>query len=229
MPLHRLPLGPSGKLDRAALPAPEARSDGGREPATPAEAVLLRVVRELLGADVGLDDGFLDAGGDSIASLRVVSRARREGLHLTARDVLEGGTVAGIAARCGEPERAEEAHAAGDAPLTPIMRDLLRRAGKAADGFCQWVEICVPSADDVPRWRSVLDAVLARHDVLRAHLIEDALRIPDVGAVTGGDVLTAVRESGDVRAVLDAQVEQIVARMDPRTGPLLRAVLVDAA
>ncbi|UUV32776.1 amino acid adenylation domain-containing protein [Amycolatopsis roodepoortensis] len=227
VPLDRLPLGPSGKLDRAALPAPEARSDGGRAPATPAEAVLLRVVRELLGPDIGLDDGFLDAGGDSIASLRVVSRARREGLHLTARDVLEGGTVAGIAARCGEPEQAEEAHAVGDAPLTPIMRDLLRRAGKAADGFCQWVEICVPSADDVPRWRSVLDAVLARHDVLRAHLVEDALRVPDVGAVTGADVLTAVRVTGDPRAALDTHVEQIVARMDPRTGPLVRAVLAD--
>ncbi|UMP05236.1 non-ribosomal peptide synthetase [Amycolatopsis sp. EV170708-02-1] len=227
VPLDRLPLGPSGKLDRAALPAPEARSDGGREPATPAEAVLLRVVRELLGPDVGLDDGFLDAGGDSIASLRVVSRARREGLHLTARDVLEGGTVAGIAARCGEPERAEEVHAVGDAPLTPIMRDLVRRAGKAADGFCQWVEICVPSADDVVRWTSVLDAVLARHDVLRAHLVEDALRVPDVGAVTGADVLTAVRVSGDPRAALDVHIEQIVAGMDPRTGPLVRAVLAD--
>ncbi|WP_410662203.1 amino acid adenylation domain-containing protein [Amycolatopsis sp. lyj-84] len=228
VPLDRLPLGPSGKLDRAALPAPEARSAEGREPATPAEAVLLRVVRDLLGPGVGLDDGFLEAGGDSIASLRVVSRARREGLHLTARDVLEGGTVAGIAARCGEPERAEEAPAVGDAPLTPVMRDLLLRAEKAADGFCQWVEICVPSAGDVARWRSVLDAVLARHDVLRAHLAEDALRIPDVGAVTADSVLTTFRVSGDPRAVLNAEVEQIVSRMDPRTGPLLRAVLVDA-
>ncbi|WP_414943714.1 amino acid adenylation domain-containing protein [Amycolatopsis sp. cmx-11-32] len=228
VPLERLPLGPSGKLDRSALPAPEARSTGGREPATPAEAVLLHVVRDLLGPGVGLDDGFLEAGGDSIASLRVVSRARREGLHLTARDVLEGGTVAGIAARCGEPEQAEEAPAVGDAPLTPIMRDLLLRAEKAADGFCQWVEVCVPSADDVPRWRAVLDTVLARHDVLRAHLVEDALRIPAVGAVTGADVLTTARVADDPRAVLDARVEQIVARMDPRTGPLLHAVLVDA-
>ncbi len=229
VPLERLPLGPSGKLDRAALPAPGARPAGGREPATPAETVLLRVVRDLLGPGVGLDDGFLEAGGDSIASLRVVSRARREGLHLTARDVLEGGTVAGIAARCGEPERAEEAPAVGDAPLTPIMRDLLLRAEKAADGFCQWVEVCVPSAGDVPRWRSVLDAVLARHDVLRAHLVDDALRIPDAGAVTADTVLTAVRARGaDLRTLLDTHVEQVTAALDPRTGPLVRAVLVDA-
>ncbi|WP_181771223.1 non-ribosomal peptide synthetase [Amycolatopsis pittospori] len=229
VPLDRLPLGPSGKLDRSALPAPEARSSGGREPATPAEAVLLRVVRDLLGPGVGLDDGFLEAGGDSIASLRVVSRARREGLNLTARDVLEGGTVAGIAARCGEPERAEEAPAVGDAPLTPVMRDLLLRAKKAADGFCQWVEICVPAAGDVSRWRSVLDAVLARHDVLRAHLVEDALRIPDVGAVTADAVLTTVRApEADLRTLIDARVERIQAALDPRTGPLLQAVLIDA-
>ncbi|GAA1310023.1 amino acid adenylation domain-containing protein [Saccharothrix xinjiangensis] len=228
--LDRLPLGPSGKLDRAALPAPEARAaTPAREPATAAEAVLLRVFREVLGTDdVNLDDSFLEVGGDSIVSLRVVSRARREGLGLTARDVFEGGTVAGIAARCGGLERAEEAPAVGDAPLTPVMRDLLRRG--AADGFCQWVEVCVPAGGDAATWRGALDAVLARHDVLRAHLVEDALRIPEAGAVTGADVLTHVRaaESDDLRALVDAHVADARARLDPRTGPVLRAVWVDA-
>ncbi|MEU4745693.1 amino acid adenylation domain-containing protein, partial [Actinosynnema sp. NPDC023658] len=98
--LDRLPLSPTGKLDRAALPAPGNRAAApAREPATHAEAVLLRVVREVLGTDeVTLDDAFLDVGGDSIASLRLVSRARREGVRLSARDVFEGRTVAGIAA-----------------------------------------------------------------------------------------------------------------------------------
>ncbi|MFT7834524.1 amino acid adenylation domain-containing protein [Saccharothrix sp. BKS2] len=227
--LDRLPLGPGGKLDPAALPAPEVAPTAAREPATPAEAVLLRVFREVLGTDeVNLDDSFLEVGGDSIVSLRVVSRARREGVVLTARDVFEGGTVAGIAARCGGPARADEAPAVGDAPLTPVMRDLLRRG--AADGFCQWVEVCVPAGGDAATWRAVLDAVLARHDVLRAHLVEDALRVPAVGAVTGADVLTAVRagESDDLRALVDAHVSEARAGLDPRTGPVLRAVWVDA-
>ncbi|MEV0675448.1 amino acid adenylation domain-containing protein [Actinosynnema sp. NPDC050436] len=227
--LDRLPLGPAGKLDRAALPAPELRAVAAREPATVAETVLLGVFREVLGEHVQLDDAFLDAGGDSIVSLRVVSRARRAGLSLTARDVFEGVTVAGIAARCGLPEVADDAPAVGDAPPTPVMRSMLRRG--TADGFCQWVEVCVPPGD-VDGWRRVLDAVLARHDVLRAHLAEvdgePVLRIPAEGAVTGADVLTHVTADGDLRSTVDDCVAAARDAMDLRKGPLLRAVWVDA-
>ncbi|MBB0242626.1 amino acid adenylation domain-containing protein [Streptomyces alkaliphilus] len=228
MSLDRLPLGPGGKLDAAALPDPEIPVAARREPATPAEATLLEVLRELLGTgDIGPDDDFLTLGGDSIVSLQVVSRARRRGLGLTARDVFDGGTVAGIAARA-RPLTAEAAPAVGDAPLTPIMRDLLRRAGSAADGFCQWVEVHVPPGGDEATWRTVLDAVLARHDALRARLVDDALRIPPVGAVTGADVLTRIPAEGDPRAVLDPLIAEARAAMDPRTGPLLRALWWDA-
>ncbi|MYS45918.1 hypothetical protein GTY23_32910, partial [Streptomyces sp. SID5998] len=81
----------------------------------------------------------------------------------------------GIAARARTLAEAE-GPVAGDAPLTPVMRDLLRRAGAAADGFCQWTEVCVPPGGDEDHWRTVLDRILARHDVLRAHLAGDALR-----------------------------------------------------
>ncbi|QDQ15508.1 non-ribosomal peptide synthetase [Streptomyces spectabilis] len=226
--LDRLPLSPSGKLDAAALPAPEIAAAARRAPATEAEAVLLRVFQDVLGTeDIGPDDAFFAIGGDSIVSLQVVSRARRKGLGLTARDVFEGETVAGIAARARALDGGE-GPVTGDAPLTPIMRDLLRRAGTAADGFCQWVEICVPAGGDERAWRSALDALLARHDVLRAHLVGDALRVPEAGAVTAADVLTRVRaDDDDPRALVDSHVAAVREAMDPRTGPLLRALWVD--
>ncbi|GLZ11665.1 hypothetical protein Acsp04_19000 [Actinomadura sp. NBRC 104425] len=244
--IDRLPLGPSGKLARDALPAPELRAAApAREPATPAETVLLGVVRDVLGtAEVNLDDAFLDIGGDSIASLRLVSRARRHGLRLSPRDVFEGRTIAGIAARAQGPDGgaapdASGGPAVGDAPLTPVMRDLLRRcaaSGAAADGFCQWTETCVPAGGDTAVWRAVLDAVLERHDVLRAHLAhpdgadEPVLRIPPVGAVTAAQVLTHVRagDGDDLRTLVDSHIAAARARMDLRTGPLLQAVWVDA-
>ncbi|MFD0021178.1 amino acid adenylation domain-containing protein [Streptomyces sp. NPDC058382] len=228
VPIDRLPLSPSGKLDSAALPAPETVAAARREPATAEEAVLLGVFRDVLGTDgIGPDDSFFAIGGDSIVSLQVVSRARRQGLGLTAKDVFEGETVAGIAARAATLD-AGEAPATGEAPLTPIMRDLLSRAGEAADGFCQWVEICVPPGGDETTWRSVLDAILARHDVLRARLTGGTLHIPPAGTVTGADVLTRVRADGDLRAPSDAGIAAARESMDPRTGPLLRAVWVDA-
>lgn len=84
VPIDRLPLSPSGKLDAAALPAPETAAVARREPATEAEAVLLAVFRDVLGTDdIGPDDNFFDIGGDSIVSLQLVSRVRRQGLGLT--------------------------------------------------------------------------------------------------------------------------------------------------
>ncbi|WKX69471.1 condensation domain-containing protein [Streptomyces sp. XD-27] len=226
--IDRLPLTPGGKLDPAALPAPETAAAARREPATEAEAVLLGVFQDVLGTDdIGPDDDFFAIGGDSIVSLQVVSRARRQGLGLTARDVFEGETVAGIAARARALD-GDTAPATGDAPLTPIMRDLLRRAGSAADGFCQWVEICVPPGGDETTWRAVLDALLARHDALRAHLVDDALRVTPVGAVTGAEVLTRVQATDGLRDLIASHVAAARASMDPRTGPLLRAVWVDA-
>lgn len=228
VPIDRLPLSPSGKLDSAALPAPETATTARREAATDAEAVLLAVFRDVLGNDdIGPDDNFFDIGGDSIVSLQLVSRVRRKGLGLTPKDVFEGESVAGIAARARALD-AGEAPAVGDAPLTPVMRDLLRRSGAAADGFCQWVEVCVPPGGDEKGWQAVLDAILARHDVLRAHLADDMLRIPPVGAVSGADVLTRVPAAGDPRAAADSAITWARTSMDPRTGPLLRAVWVDA-
>ena len=129
--LDRLPLGPTGKLDRDALPEPAARADAGpgREPATAAEAALLAVFRELLDTEeVRLSDDFTELGGDSLVSLQVVSRARRLGFELSARDVLEGRSIAGIAARAVES-------VASDAPAGSDFEqflDVLRLGGTDA-------------------------------------------------------------------------------------------------
>ncbi|MFF2145470.1 amino acid adenylation domain-containing protein [Kitasatospora sp. NPDC058190] len=101
VPLAELPLTANGKLDRAALPAPEAagpdRSAAG--PTTPEQELLCRVIGETVGAEeVGIDDDFLALGGTSIAAARVVTRARKAGLRISLMDVLRRRTVRDILA-----------------------------------------------------------------------------------------------------------------------------------
>ncbi|WP_236008804.1 amino acid adenylation domain-containing protein [Actinomadura physcomitrii] len=103
--LDTFPVGPNGKLDRRALPAPDyAGTAAGRDPATPEEEALCGIVAGVLGLDrVGADVSFFDLGGDSIAALKLVTRARQAGIELTPRDVFTHQTVEALL-RAGEPE-----------------------------------------------------------------------------------------------------------------------------
>jgi aryl carrier-like protein len=101
--LRELPLTPSGKLDRRALPAPGATSAAGGEelvpPSTPTEAVLAAIWARVLGRErVGVRDSFFELGGDSILALQVVARARQAGLALQPRQLFQHPSIARLAA-----------------------------------------------------------------------------------------------------------------------------------
>jgi acyl carrier protein len=79
--LESLPLLPGGKIDRAALPAPDgARPDLERPyiaPRTPVEEVLAQIVAEVLKLDrVGVHDNFFELGGHSLLATQIVARLR---------------------------------------------------------------------------------------------------------------------------------------------------------
>ncbi|MFL6248357.1 MAG: amino acid adenylation domain-containing protein, partial [Thermoanaerobaculia bacterium] len=121
--LDALPLNTSGKLDRAALPAPASQNESYRAPRNHAEEVLCTLFTELLGVDhPGIDDNFFTLGGDSIVSIQLVSRARKAGLELTPRDVFQHQTVAALAAVAKVPQAAtwDPSDAIGDVMPTPV-------------------------------------------------------------------------------------------------------------
>ena len=84
--LDALPVTVNGKLDRKALPAPtfSASKVRYRAPASETEEILASLFADLLGVEaVSVDDSFFGLGGDSIASIQLVSRAKARGLVMT--------------------------------------------------------------------------------------------------------------------------------------------------
>ncbi|WP_394836404.1 amino acid adenylation domain-containing protein [Pendulispora rubella] len=100
--LDRLPLSPNGKVDRRALPAPDAVAAAKRPyapPQTEAERILAEIWAVLLVREcVGIHDDFFELGGDSIITLQVIARAAQRGLRLTPKQMFDHPTIAEAAA-----------------------------------------------------------------------------------------------------------------------------------
>jgi hypothetical protein len=128
--LERLPLTPSGKVDRAALPAPappRAPDAGAHPPRTALEQAIAAAWRSALGLEqVGLHDSFFDLGGHSLLLAQVHRRLRRElGRELTMLELFEHPTIHGLAEHLGASGR-PSAVAPG-----PVASDALRARAEA--------------------------------------------------------------------------------------------------
>ncbi|UQI45330.1 amino acid adenylation domain-containing protein [Streptomyces sp. HU2014] len=157
VPLAELPLTPSGKLDRNALPAPAAATTGGgRAPRDARERALCEIFSDVLGLPgTGVDDDFFVLGGDSLTSITVATRARQQGIAISPRDVFVRRTPAALAAGAA-PAPAPDPAPAAEAGVTVAAAD----AGQAAAAL-QAVLAQQSGAPVDPALRALLDQLVA--------------------------------------------------------------------
>jgi acyl carrier protein len=111
MVLERLPLNANGKVERQALPAPEAVRGGEYEgPRTAVEELLAGIWEEVLGVErVGINENFFALGGHSLLATKVVSRVRQVlGVEVALRAFFDGSTVEALAQHVEEIKRSDK-------------------------------------------------------------------------------------------------------------------------
>ncbi|MET8775203.1 amino acid adenylation domain-containing protein [Nocardia sp. NPDC004654] len=246
MVLDRIPLTAAGKLDRNALPDPVFVGDKAfRAPETPLERTIAESFAGVLGIDtVGLDDSFFALGGDSIRSIQLVTRAGAAGVVFSARDVFERKTVAGLAQIAVLDSTAASAlpkelpgGGVGPIPLTPNMRRLIEGAERGFDRFSQAMMLAPPAGIDQRKLAATVQAVLDRHDMLRARLRPGAegswaWEVLPIGKIRADDVVRRVAMAGqpgsdEFRASVAAESAAAADRLDPGAGIVMQMVWFD--
>jgi len=135
--LTELPLSPTGKINRAALPAPAATDTAHADytpPRTPTEHLIAAVFTDILTHPrIGANDNFFDLGGNSLQVALVLDRvAEATGVALLLRHFYTAPTVADTASAVDEYSGASMTGAARLAgPVVPI-----RASGSLPPAFC---------------------------------------------------------------------------------------------
>ncbi|WP_082963952.1 non-ribosomal peptide synthetase [Mycobacterium sp. 852002-51961_SCH5331710] len=173
--LDAFPLTVNGKLDRAALPAPEYSAGTYRAPATPTEEILAGIYTQVLGLErVGVDESFFDLGGDSILAMRLVATINAGlGVQLAVRAVFDAPTVAQLALRVTEGGDRREPLVAVERPsVVPLSYAqsrlwFLNRFESGAATYNMPTALRLSGALDLHALDMALDDVIARHESLR--------------------------------------------------------------
>ena len=144
--LPKLPLTANGKVDRQALPAPEAVVKRVHvEPKTPTEMLIAKVWSEVLGRDqISCDDNFFDLGGHSLLAVRALGELEKAvGRRIPMASLFRGATIESLARILNEGSEDEP---------EPMVMEL-----RAGDGNKPLFLVASPGV------RAIGYALLARH------------------------------------------------------------------
>ncbi|HFQ93464.1 MAG TPA: amino acid adenylation domain-containing protein, partial [Anaerolineae bacterium] len=248
IPLEQMPLTPSGKIDRRALPEPDnLRPDLAAAyvpPRTPTEEQLANIWQELLRVEqVGVYDNFFELGGHSLLATQLISRLRHLfPTNLSLRALFEAPTIAGLAEQITLAQ--QSANGRTIPPIQPAPPDTERPLSFAQQRmwFLHQLDPDSPEYNipDVVRLRGRLDlpaleesvnAIIRRHETLRTVF----LTVDGQPQLSVADDLTITNPVIDLRHLPPAEREaeamrraeaEAVRPFDLTTPPLLRLTLL---
>jgi len=193
--LPDLPLTPSGKVDRQALPAPARDRPELAQPLVPprtkTELAIARVWQEILRIDeIGIYDPFFDLGGHSLALARVHAQLTDLlGIKLPLAALFQHATIAGLAAAIdGQPSarrRLESRPRLANDPVA-VVGFAGRFPGAASvesfwDNLCHGVESIRRFTDEQLRAAGIPDELIADSDYVKARGVLELAEFFDAG------------------------------------------------
>ncbi|WP_154215238.1 phosphopantetheine-binding protein, partial [Pseudomonas syringae] len=171
MLLDRLPVTANGKLDKRALPKPGVVKQRYTAPVGEIEEKLAAVWADVLKLEqVGSTDNFFELGGDSILSLQIIARAKRQGIKLSPKQLFEKQTIGQLASVAKLIEKKPTAvveQVSGSLPLLPIQARFFELDIPERQHWNQALMLKPLQTLDAAHLQAALTALIEQHDALR--------------------------------------------------------------
>ncbi|QGT81399.1 non-ribosomal peptide synthetase [Pseudomonas coronafaciens] len=228
--LEQLPLTANGKLDKRALPKPGVVKQRYTAPVGEIEEKLAAVWADVLKLEqVGSTDNFFELGGDSILSLQIIARAKRQGIKLSPKQLFEKQTIGQLAsvARLIEKKPAAAAEqVSGSLPLLPIQARFFELDIPERQRWNQALMLKPLQTLDATPLQAALTALVEQHDALRLGFNrQDGQWQATFCALNTRDLLWI--HDLDSTERLAELADEAQRSLDLKNGPLLRALLVN--
>lgn len=176
--LDVLPMTSAGKVDKGALPDPlDSLFLEDKDVAkTELEIALTEIWKDVLKQDnLSVNDNFFAVGGDSIMSMQVMAKAKRRGILFSARQLLLGRTIRGLATlvEFEHIEKIQQIASEGMQTLMPIQQRFFDIDSEHVEHFNQSLLFTVPCGFDMAMMTNVMAAIVERQDVLRLQFFNE--------------------------------------------------------
>ena len=179
---------------------------------------------------VGSTDNFFELGGDSILSLQIIARAKRQGIKLSPKQLFEKQTVGQLAAVAklieAKPAAATAQAGRGPLPLLPIQARFFETEIARRKHWNQSVMLQPTTTLDANHLRTALTALVEQHDALALNFQASGDTWQVLPQTQRDPELLWVREL-DSLASFPALADEAQRSLDLQQGRLLRAVLVN--
>ena len=244
--MEAMPLGPSGKLDRRALPEPQWQSREHIEPQTELQRSIAAIWREVLGVpQVGLADDFFELGGHSLLATQIISRVRQAcDVELPLRVLFDhreldafAGQIAALQAAGARNRQQAIAKVDRSQPVALSYSQqrmwFLWQMEPDSPAYNVGGMARLSGAFDIGCFEAALQALILRHETLRTTFPSfNGVACQKVSEETGVamqwldiSALPAGERQVRLQALADSEAHT---PFDLETGPLLRACLVKA-
>ncbi|WP_149030781.1 non-ribosomal peptide synthetase [Moorena producens] len=184
--LEALPLTPSGKINRRALPAPnKSRRDLVVDfvaPRTPTEEILASIWAEVLGLEeIGIYDNFFHLGGDSIQVIQLLSRIRNTfSVELPLHYLFEDPTIAKLSQNILDTTNKHNqllppiklVNKEEELPLSFPQQRLwfVEQIEQSLSAYNEQTALHLRGSVDVTILEQVLTEIVNRHEVMRSNV-----------------------------------------------------------